>query len=87
MPPTLTVETPDGRSLDVWLAGPPDGSPVVFHSGTPGSGLPLVPFGHGQWLAAQCGGACVHLDPSQGHLSLVVDRFGDILDELVSGTT
>lgn len=45
----------------------------------------MVPFGHGQWLAAHCGGACVHVDPSQGHLSLVVDRFGDILDELVAG--
>ena len=43
----------------------------------------MVPFAHGQWLAAHVGGACVHLDPSQGHLSLVRDRFGDILDELV----
>ncbi|HJP87492.1 MAG TPA: alpha/beta hydrolase [Candidatus Limnocylindrales bacterium] len=43
----------------------------------------MVPFGHGRWLAANCGGACPHLDPAQGHLSLVVDRFGDILDELL----
>lgn len=43
----------------------------------------MVPFGHGGWLAEHCGGACVHLDPAEGHLSLVVDRFGEILDELV----
>jgi pimeloyl-ACP methyl ester carboxylesterase len=43
----------------------------------------MVPFDHGRWLAANTGGACVHLDPAQGHLSLVVDRFGDILDELL----
>jgi pimeloyl-ACP methyl ester carboxylesterase len=41
MPPTFQLPTPDGRSLDVWLAGPPDGVPLVFHSGTPGNGLPF----------------------------------------------
>lgn len=40
MPPTLIVRTPDGRDLDVWLAGPPDGTPFLYHSGTPGNGLP-----------------------------------------------
>jgi pimeloyl-ACP methyl ester carboxylesterase len=44
----------------------------------------MVPSDHGRWLAAHTGGACVHLDPAQGHLSLVVDRFGDVLDELVA---
>ena len=39
--PTLTLPTPDGRSLDVWLAGPDDGQPLVFHSGTPNSGMPF----------------------------------------------
>lgn len=43
----------------------------------------MVPYAHGQWLAAHCGGACVHLSDDQGHLSLVRDRFGDIIDELV----
>ena len=41
MPPTLQLRTPDGRTLDVWLAGPPDGVPLLFHSGTPGNGLPF----------------------------------------------
>jgi pimeloyl-ACP methyl ester carboxylesterase len=35
------ITTPDGRSLDLWLAGPPDGDPLVFHMGTPASGLPF----------------------------------------------
>ena len=34
----------DGRSLDVYVAGPADGMPLVFHCGTPGAGLPFVPF-------------------------------------------
>lgn len=41
MAPTLTVPTPDGRALDVWLAGPADGQPVLFHHGTPGSAIPF----------------------------------------------
>ncbi|MEO8274353.1 MAG: alpha/beta hydrolase [Chloroflexota bacterium] len=42
--PTRSITTPDGRSLDVWLAGPPDGIPVVYHSGTPGNGLPFAQY-------------------------------------------
>ena len=74
VPPTLTVPTPDGRSLDVWLAGPPDGTPLLFHYGTPSSGEPF------RWARGSGGGT---RPAAQGHLSLVVDRFGDILDELV----
>lgn len=36
----MSLRTADARSLDVWLAGPPDGVPLLFHCGTPGSGLP-----------------------------------------------
>jgi pimeloyl-ACP methyl ester carboxylesterase len=43
----------------------------------------MVPFGHGAWIVAHCGGACAHLLPEEGHLTLAVDRIGDILDELV----
>jgi pimeloyl-ACP methyl ester carboxylesterase len=40
--PSRQIVAPDGRSLDVWLAGPEDGQPLVFHSGTPGNGLPFA---------------------------------------------
>lgn len=39
----ITVGTPDGRSLQVWVAGPQDATPLVSHHGTPGSGLPYEP--------------------------------------------
>lgn len=34
----LTVGTHDGRQLEVLLAGPDDGLPLLFHTGTPGGG-------------------------------------------------
>ena len=42
-PPTA-FELPDGRRLDVWVDGPEGGTPLVFHHGTPGSGLPFEPM-------------------------------------------
>jgi pimeloyl-ACP methyl ester carboxylesterase len=45
----------------------------------------MVPFAHGQWLAAHCGGACSHVFDRQGHLSLAVEQFPAILDELLAG--
>jgi pimeloyl-ACP methyl ester carboxylesterase len=40
----VQLSVADGRSLDVFLAGPESGMPLVFHCGTPGSGLPFAPF-------------------------------------------
>src|SRR6478735_8508479 len=40
--PTTTVFTADGRSLDLYMAGPPDGDRLAVHSGTPS-----VPLAYG----------------------------------------
>ena len=44
----------------------------------------MVPFDHGRWLARHVAGARAELRPAEGHISLVVSRFGDILDGLLS---
>jgi pimeloyl-ACP methyl ester carboxylesterase len=41
--PTLNLRLPDGRSLDVFVDGPEDGTPLVYHMGTPSSGVPFGP--------------------------------------------
>jgi pimeloyl-ACP methyl ester carboxylesterase len=43
-PRPIRIATPDGRSLDVYTAGPPDGDVLVFHSGTPSAPLPYAPM-------------------------------------------
>jgi hypothetical protein len=45
-----------------------------------------VPFAHGKWLMAHLPGACAHLHPEHGHLSLAVAGFPAIVDALVDGT-
>src|SRR5262245_42984622 len=37
------VTTSDGRSLDVYLGGPPDGEALLFHIGTPAAPVPFEP--------------------------------------------
>jgi pimeloyl-ACP methyl ester carboxylesterase len=41
---TTTVELADGRILEVWVNGAPEGDVVVWHHGTPSSGLQYPPF-------------------------------------------
>jgi pimeloyl-ACP methyl ester carboxylesterase len=43
----------------------------------------MVPFTHGQWLAAHIPGARVHLEPGAGHLTMTVTAIDRILDDLL----
>ena len=43
----------------------------------------MVPFAHGQWLAAHVPGARVHLESGAGHLTMTVTAIGRILDDLL----
>jgi pimeloyl-ACP methyl ester carboxylesterase len=44
----------------------------------------MVPYAHGAWLAGRLAGAAVHLEPAEGHLSLMLNAFDDILTELTA---
>ena len=43
----------------------------------------MVPAAHGAWLAANSPRAHARLRPGKGHLTLLVNRFGEILDDLL----
>lgn len=43
----------------------------------------MVPYAHGEWLAAHIPSACPHLSDSHGHLTLIADSLPEILDELL----
>jgi pimeloyl-ACP methyl ester carboxylesterase len=44
----------------------------------------MVPYAHGEWLAANLPGSTAHLLPDEGHLSLVAGRYEEILDKLLA---
>ena len=44
----------------------------------------MVPFAHGEWLAAHLPNAVVHLERGEGHLSIGVGAMGRMLDELLA---
>jgi pimeloyl-ACP methyl ester carboxylesterase len=43
----------------------------------------MVPFAHGQWLAAHIPSARVHLEPGAGHVTMTVTAIDRILDDLL----
>src|ERR1700727_1197 len=63
-----------GFSLDAFAA------PVAIWQGDQDM---MVPFAHGQWLAARIPGARAHLEPGAGHLTMTVTAIGRILDDLL----
>jgi len=48
-----------------------------------GSEDKMVPFHHGEWLAAHVPGAVAHLEQGEGHFSIAVGALGRMLDEVL----
>ncbi|HZU13308.1 MAG TPA: alpha/beta hydrolase [Chloroflexota bacterium] len=46
----------------------------------------MVPFDHGQWLAEQIPGVTAHLEPGEGHVSVVIGALDRMFSELAGVT-
>jgi len=62
------------------LGGRGAGAPVTIWQGGQDR---MVPYAHGAWLAGHLPGARAHLLPGEGHLTLAVTAFGQILADLL----
>lgn len=56
------------------------GTPVTIWQGDQDR---MVPFAHGAWLADHLPGARAHLLPGEGHLTLAINAFGQVLADLL----
>ena len=64
---------------------------VLLDSGVPvsiwqGDKDRMVPHSHGEWLAAHIPGSRLYRRPGEGHMSLFVNDFDDVVADLVNGS-
>jgi pimeloyl-ACP methyl ester carboxylesterase len=62
------------------LGGDGAGAPVTIWQGGQDR---MVPYAHGAWLAGHLPGARAHLLPGEGHLSLAVNAFDQVLADIL----
>lgn len=85
------ISGPDGRALDVELSGPERGQAILFHTGTRRSrsrrAARIVWFRFpavSGWLAMSPGRRR-SLREGEGHLSLLVRAYDEVLNDLLAG--
>jgi pimeloyl-ACP methyl ester carboxylesterase len=72
----------DDKSLDGWGfdLGTIEVPVTIWH----GDDDQMVPLAHGEWLAEHVSGAKLRLLSGDGHLSLLVGAYGEVLDQMVA---